>query len=376
MAPKLVMNQKRHNIPNSLTIKKLNQYTKINVRLQKRIEELSSQNKELSTDRNNLLLDKLELENENRSLKNSNHHLQAMHRTIQNKVNVLQQTLQKCVPALVTMSQCVPDMLINLNEIGKFNINEINNKEKKERQTKTVRPMINGMTINQPAVSLSRFDMSPLMSPIIESPNSEHTPKRSRRTSNRNSIQCKLNLEPYVRLKDVAVLFKNSKSVSNENSQKRQLNESFGEGPSWLHSPRNQNQNSENICSVTESKESSTPVLNETSTSIERETLPVSEVQVQTNMSTYASSSNDNMSVTFNQTDLSNIQNNDSTSESTMLKNITCRKRPTRSQGETSVSISDINDSVSSQTSQRSRRSKTKEVNYKEPKLKTKLRRN
>lgn len=373
MAPKLIMNHKRYNINNmhnNLTVKKLNQYLKINAHQRKRIEQLSSQNKELSTTRNNLLLYKLKLENENRSLKNSNVQLLAMHHSIQKKLNAAEQTLQKCVPALVTMSQCIPDILLNVREMSQFDkINEINNKEKKERQTKTVRPMINGMTINQPAVSLSRFDMSP----IIESPNSEHTPKRSRISSYRNSTQCKLNLEPYVRLKDVAVLLKNSKTVPNENSPSRQLNESFGEGPSWLHSPSNRN--SENIGSIIENSESSSSILNERSMLIERETLTVHEIQ--TDMSTSASSPNGNLDDTFNQIDMDSIQSNDSISESTMLKNITCRKRPTRSSGERSVtSTLDINDSISSQTSQRSRRSARKKINYQEPKLITKLRRN
>uniref|UniRef100_A0A2S2Q3F1 Shugoshin C-terminal domain-containing protein n=1 Tax=Sipha flava TaxID=143950 RepID=A0A2S2Q3F1_9HEMI len=224
MAPKTKLyknRQKLSYIHNNNYVKKLNRSIAINAKLRNRIEELSSQNKELSITRNSLLLVKLSLENENNSLKNANIQQTAMHRAISKKHELIEQNLQKCIPALVTLSQCIPSIMEDIHTIRKFDtLSEIQTTEKKERQTKTVRPMINGMTINQPAVSLRRLEMSPIVeSPVIQSPktenyNSEQTPKRPRKSLFRVSPQCNLNLEPYVRLKDVAVMLKKFKICS------------------------------------------------------------------------------------------------------------------------------------------------------------------
>jgi len=431
MAPKSLLVQKRNKSSKSnIYIKKLNHALAINNSLRKRIDELSEQNKQLSTTRNNLSLEKLSLQTENNSIRNSNIQLTAMHHIMNKKICALEQTIQSCIPALVTMSQCIPSMLESVHEMSKFEIKDFN-KEKKEKQTKTVRPMINGHTITQPAVSIRRFDMSP----IIESPRSssteqtrhsveqtrhsieqtrhsteqtrhsteqvrhsteqthlsieqtrhsteqvrhsteqvrhsteqvrhsneqprhstEQTPKRPRKLSYRSSPQCKLNMEPYVRLKDVAAMLKNSKAVPNEESPQRRLNENLGEGPSWLHTPENQTQNSNNSTNAIETVQS-TP----SSTTVN---------EVQADVTTIASTSSGNMNNTFGGTE-EHRSDLISSIDSSMMRNITCRKRNIRSSE--SSSSSDIDDSTSSS---RPSRSAKKNINYKEKSLGGKLRR-
>ncbi|XP_015370877.1 PREDICTED: uncharacterized protein LOC107166637 [Diuraphis noxia] len=459
MAPKsiLVQNRKKSS-KNNIYIKKLNQALAINNSLRKRIDELSEQNKQLSTTRNNLSLEKLSLQTENNSIRNSNIQLTAMHHIMNKKICALEQTIQSCIPALVTMSQCIPSMLENVHEMSKFEIKDFN-KEKKEKQTKTVRPMINGHTITQPAVSIRRFDMSPIIeSPrnpsteqtrhsteqtrhsteqtrhsteqtrhsteqtrhstdqtrhsteetrhtteqmrlsteqtrlsteetrhTIEQPqlsteqarhsteqprhsteiarhstelarrSTELTPKRPRKLSYRSSPQCKLNMEPYVRLKDVAAMLKNSKAVPNEEGPQRRLNESLGEGPSWLHTPENQTQISNNSTDVIESVQS-TP----SSTTVN---------EVQADVTTIASTSTGNMDNTFGGTE-EHRSDLISSIDSSLMRNVTCRKRTIRSSE--SSSSSDIDDSTSSS---RPSRSAKKNINYKEKSLGGKLRR-
>ncbi|KAL5237501.1 hypothetical protein ACI65C_004911 [Semiaphis heraclei] len=417
MAPKSLLVQNRNkSSKKNIYIKKLNQALAINNSLRKRIDELSDQNKQLSTTRNNLSLEKLSLQTENNSIRNSNIQLTAMHNIMNKKICALEQTIQSCIPALVTMSQCIPSVLESVHEMSKFEIKDFN-KEKKEKQTKTVRPMINGHTITQPAVSIRRFDMSP----IIESPrtpsteqtrhsaeqtrhsteqtqhsteqtrhsteqtrhsteqtrhsteqtrhsteltlhsteqvrhSTEQTPKRPRKLSYRSSPQCKLNMEPYVRLKDVAAMLKNSKAVPNEEGPQRRLNESLGEGPSWLHTPENQTQNSNNSTNAIETVQS-TP-----------SSTTVNEVQV--DVTTIASTSSGNMDNTFGGTEerRSDLM---SSIDSSVMRNITCRKRTIRSSE--SSSSSDIDDSTSSS---RPSRSAKKNINYKEKSLGGKLRR-
>ncbi|XP_022180427.1 uncharacterized protein LOC111040728 [Myzus persicae] len=358
MAPKSLQVQNRNkSSKNNIFIKKLNHALVINNNLRKRIEELSEQNKQLSTTRNNLSLEKMSLQTENNSIKNSNVQLTAMHHIMNKKINALEQTIQSCIPALVTMSQCIPSMLESVHEMSKFEIKDFT-KEKKEKQTKTVRPMINGHTITQPAVSIRRFDMSP----IIESPSTEQTrrsteqtPKRPRKLSYRSSPQCKLNMEPYVRLKDVAAMLKNSKAVPNEEGSQRRLNENLGEGPSWLHTPENQTQNSNNSTNAIQTVESSprSTTVNES----------------QADVTTIASTSSVNADNTLNGTE---ERHSDSviSIDSSMMRNVTCRRRTKRSSD--SSGTSDFDDSTSSS---RPSRSASKNINYKEKSLGNKLRR-
>jgi len=154
-------------------------------------------------------------------------------------------------------------------------------------------------------------------------------------------------MEPYVRLKDVAAMLKNSKAVPNGEGPQRRLNENLGEGPSWLHTPENQTQNSNNTTNAIQNVQSSS-----------RSTI-VSEVQA--DVSAIASTSS---GITeFDGTETSNYI-------SSMMRNVTCRKRTKRSSE--SSSASDIDDSTSSS---RPSRSATKNINYKEKGLGGKLRR-
>ncbi|XP_060858385.1 uncharacterized protein LOC132935784 [Metopolophium dirhodum] len=422
MAPKSLLVQNRNKpSKNNIFIKKLNHALVINNNLRKRIDELSDQNKQLSTTRNNLSLEKLSLQTEINSIRNSNVQLTAMHNIMNKKISALEQTIQSCIPALVTMSQCIPSMLDSVHEMSKFEIKDFN-KEKKEKQTKTVRPMINGHTIIQPAIRIRRCDI--MMSPIIESPiteqprhsteqprhsieqprhsteqprhsteqprrsteqprhsteqprhsteqprhsteqprrsteqprrSTEQTPKRPRKLSYRSSPQCKLNMEPYVRLKDVAAMLKNSKAVPNEEGPQRRLNENLGEGPSWLHTPENQTQNSNNTTNAIQNVQSSSR-----STTVN---------EVQADVSTIASTSSGITDNTFDGTE--ERRSNLSSIDSSMMRNVTCRKRTKRSSE--SSSASDIDDSTSSS---RPSRSATKNINYKEKGLGGKLRR-
>lgn len=357
MAPRLVLNKKKtklDSIQNSTNDKKLNHTLITNAKLRNKIELLSNQNKELSATRNNLLLHKLELENENNSIKNANIQLTAMHQAVCKKLSLFEQNLQKCLPALVTLSSYIPNMLESVHEMCKFDkFNEFNHKEKKEKQLNTVKPMVQGMIIDQPAVTIRRFDMPT----IIESPSPspEQTPMRPRRSSYRNSPHNKPNLEPYVRLKDVKLMLKNSKTVTSGGSY-RQLDENLGEGPSWLHSQDNQTSTSNNITSVTDNFVTP-PIANE--------------IVTPTRSTSAVFNSNTSINSTFNETNVSH-GNFISPNDTSMLRNITCRKRKSRRSSEASIA-SGIDDS---NVSSRSRRSAAKNVNYKEPKLGTKLRRN
>jgi len=362
MMPSVVTNQKRRKMHTSICAKKLNQSIVVNTRLRKRIAVLSAQNKQLSYTLNNLLLHKLTIENEINSVKNENIELKPMIYGFYKKFDLLKQTLQTCLPALVTLSNCIENMMGNVQEITKSDkLVEFKKTEKPEKQTRSVRPMINGMTIKQPAVTIKRLDMSP----IIESPHSEQSPKQLRKSSCRSSPQSKLSLEPYVRLKDVAVLLKNSKSVPNKDAPKHQFNDNLGEGPSWLHEP----QIVDNNTSVTEKYENS-QVPSNISTRVIETTLTINEVETN-DMSVSTSSLNGNISKNmFNETEIGHVSL--TSTDPSMLKNITHRRPLKRRSSETSV-VSDID--ISSTSSTRSRRSK-KTINYQEPTLNTKLRRN
>lgn len=360
MAPTFILNQHRLDI----YVKKLNNAQRTITKLRRNSVLLSNQNKDLSASMNNLLLQKLALEKENNSLKSSNIQMTAMYHSVCKNLNLLESNLNTCVPALVTLSSYIPNMITNVHEMKKLNkLNESQNSGKREKQTKTVRPMVHGMTIRQPAVSIRRLNMSP----IVESPTSEQTPRRPRRSSFRISPQNQLNCEPYVRLKDVKVMLKNSKTVPNENSY-RQLDDNLGEGPSWLHSPENQMHSSNNN-SVTSNFETSL-VLNEISTPV---------------MSTTASSENISDQLTeVNETEVNETEVNEtkvnetevhdnimSPADSSVMRNITCRRRTRRKSSESSIA-SDIEDSSVS----RPRRSGVRAVSYKEPSVSKKLRRN
>jgi len=401
MAPKSLIQDRKKSSKNNMFVKKLNRALVINNNLRKRIDELLDQNKQLSTTRNNLSIEKLSLQTENNSIRNSNVQLTAMHNIMNKKINTLEQTIQSCIPALVTMSQCIPSMLESVHEMSKFEIKDFN-KEKKEKQTKTVRPMINGHTIIQPAIRLRRLELFPIMeSPITEQPrpsieqprpsiesprhsieqpqlsteqprpsielphcsteqprcSTEETPKRPRKISYRSSSQCKLNMEPYVRLKDVAAMLKNSKAVRNAEGSQRRLNENLGEGPSWLHTPENQTQNSDNTTDEIQNIQSSP------------RSTTVNEVEV--DVTTIASTSSDITENTFNGTEELH-SNLISSIDSSLMRNVTCRKRTKRFSDSSSASDIDIDDSTSSS---RPSRSATKNINYKEKGLGGKLRR-
>lgn len=398
MAPKALIQNRRKPSKNNIFIRKLNHALVINNNLRKRINELLDQNKQLSTTRSNLSLEKLSLQTDNNSMRNSNVQLTAMHNIMNKKINALEQTIQSCIPALVTMSQCIPSMLESVHEMSKFEIKDFN-KEKKEKQTKTVRPMINGHTIIQPAIRIRRLDMSPIIEspitdqirhsteqpqpsteqprssieqplrnieqpqpsteqprPSIEPPRrtNEKTPKRPRKLSYRSSPQCKLNMEPYVRLKDVAAMLKNSKAVPNKEGPQRRLNENLGEGPSWLHTPEIQTQNSNNATNAIQNVQSS-------------RSTTANEVEV--GVTAIASTSSGITDNTFDGTE-ERRNNLISPIDSSMMRNVTCRKRT--KQSSESSSASDIDDSTSSS---RPSRSATKNINYKEKGLGGKLRR-
>ncbi|KAL4131277.1 hypothetical protein QTP88_008614 [Uroleucon formosanum] len=349
MAPKPVLGQNRSK-SKSIFIKKLNRFLIINNNLRKRIEELSDKNKELSRTRNCMLLEKFALQHENNTIRNLNIQLYTKQNIMHRKLGVLERTIQSCIPSLVTMSQCIPSMLESVHEMSKFEVKDINN-EKKEKQTETVRPMIHGKTITQPTNLIKQLDMSP----IIESPSSssERTPRRS---SYRSSPHCKLNMEPYVRLKDVTAMLKNSKAVPNE-SPKHQLNESLGEDPSWLNTQENQIQCSNSNTNATKYSNSSPKLMTSN--------------EAQADVSIIASTSSSSMNNTSNEIEVRHSDLISSPIDASILRNITCRKRNKRS-SETSIA-SDFNDSTSS--SVRPSRSARKKINYKEKSLGCKLRR-
>ncbi|XP_025208565.1 putative uncharacterized protein DDB_G0290521 [Melanaphis sacchari] len=382
MAPKLVSAQNRNKSKDNIFIDKLNQALIINNNLRKRIEELSDKNEELSTAKNNLSLEKLSLQNEINSIKNSNIQLTAMHNKMNKKLTTLEQTVQSCIPALVTMSQNIPSILESIREMSKVEIKEFN-QEKKKKQTKTVLPMINGMVIStHPSIFVKRcddsdfdFDESPVPSPApspahspvpnsvpspvpnpVPSPSTEQTPRRPKKPSYRSSPQPKLNTEPYVRLKDVAAMLKNSKTVPNKKNPQRQLNESLGEGPSWLHNPENQTQNSNNA------------VQSNTIQNVESSPKSATSNEVQVDVTRIASTSSSN---TDNISDRTEERHSEleSPNNSTVPRNNTRRKRSKRSSE--SSSESDIDDSTSSS---RPSRSATKNINYKEKSLGSKFR--
>ncbi|VVC31589.1 Shugoshin, C-terminal [Cinara cedri] len=344
MAPRFILNQNHVKINKHRDVIK---YKRKNVQLRKSINLLLMQNKQLSATRNNLLQQNMELQNKNSSLNNLNTQLIAINHTLRGKLNVFDQTLQECVPALVTLSQKIPSMIDNVHQISKFSESSIFcNTQKKERQTKVVKPVINGLNINQPVISEHQYNMSP----IIESPHSEQTPRQSTKFSTSNSSHRKLDMESFVRMKDVAALLKNSKAVSNENSPNQQT-EHLDEEPYWLHSQKNQCQNSHNNL-----------FLDETCSPIKHNLSSLNAVV--TDMST--STSNDTIYTTHNEYQCESESPNKSGS---MLKNITLRKPSKRRSSETTLDI----DTSTSFT--RSKRSRAKPVNYKEKSIRDKLRR-
>lgn len=302
MAPRTVSSQNRHKLKivhNNIYAKRLNRSLMINALLRKRNALLSLQNIELSTTVNSLLQKKLSLENENNSVKNSNKVQTATNFTISKKLGVLEQTLQKYRNMPESLVQCVPSLLDNIHDIMSkiYELNEYITKDKK-RQTNAVRPMINGITIYQPAVTINRLKL--LMEPVIGSPSSEPTPKR---VSNRSSPNHQHDLVPYVRLKDVAVMLKNSKAVPHENSPKRQPNENLGEGPSWLYNQEIQTQNTDNDNSISQIHDNyPVNVSNEVSTPIKTEITRSRNIHV--DISTPASSSSSRISNTVNDTEM------------------------------------------------------------------------
>jgi len=365
MTPSVVINRKQHKSHNVINAKNLNRSLVTNARLHKRIAVFTTQNKELSFALNNLKLHKLKMENEMNSIKNENIQLNAMNIAFRNRLNVLEQTLQKCVPALVTLSECIPSMMESVHEMSKFDkIIELKETENKTKQTRTVRSMVNGMTVIKQAVNGKRCNMPP----IIESPRSEQSPRQTRKSSYRILPKCKLGVERYVRLKDVAVMFKNSKAVPNKNAGKRQQVHDVEGGLSWLH----ELQNSYNNNSAMENYENSPQVLKETTTPIRERTLTINEFQSDMSLATSISNANISNNM-FNETEIDHISST-SLSESCMLRRITRRKPQIRRSSETSAVPSSID--VSSTSSTKFRRSAKKYINYQEPTLNTKLRRN
>lgn len=385
MSPKPVLCRNRsklNDVHMKMYAKRLNRTLLTNARLRKQIRILSSQNKELSVTRNSLLLEKIRLENERNSIKNANVQLTAMLQTGNKKLRILEQNLQTCVPALVTLSKCIPTMMENVHEISKLDkFNEFS-KGKKERLTKSVKPMVNGYVIEQPAVRIRRLNLN--MTPIVENPSAESSPM-PRRSSNRYSspaskVKVEAHTEPhpelcserrsesYVRLKDVAVLLKNSKAVTNKNSPRRQPDDNFGEGPSWLHAQENQTRNSDNDNSVTENCTNHSVVSDEVTTSMTNEmATPFVEESSSSNVVPVDMPSSN---LSLDSCVSSTFYDNESfTIESSMLRNITCRKRRVRKSSESSVTSDN-----ESGCSLRSRRS-GKKINYKEKSLHSKLRR-
>lgn len=300
MAPRIVSSQSRHKLSivhNNIYAKKLNRSLMINALLRKRNALLSLQNIELSTTVNSLLQKKLSLENENNSVKNSNKVQAAANFTISKKLGVLEQTLQKYRNMPESLVQCVPSLLNNVRDIlsKMYELNEFITKDKK-RQTNAVRPMINGITIYQPAVTINRLKL--LMEPVTGSPNSEPI---SKKVSNRNSPNHQHDLVPYVRLKDVAVMLKNSKAVPHENAPK--CNENLGEGPSWLYNQENQTQDSDKNNSMIQFHENyHTDYSNEVSSPSRTETLRSEIIHV--DVLTSVSSSSRRTNNTVNDTDI------------------------------------------------------------------------
>ncbi|XP_050519793.1 uncharacterized protein LOC126893530 isoform X2 [Daktulosphaira vitifoliae] len=353
MAPKLTVASKRRPVQShsNIYIKKMNHYMLVNSRLRKRIIQYSNLNKQLSGTRNSLLLQNMALEKELNSVRNSNVTLTALYQMVCKKLHELEQNLKNCLPAIVTLSQYFPSMMQTVHELVKIENQPINGNTK-ESQTKTVRPIMRGNTINNPIASNNKLSMSP----IIESPNSEQTPKRLKRSiSFRNSPQHKLSIEPYVRLKDVAQLLKNSKSVDNERKPKQSIIPN--DGSIWLNNQESPNLFENSKCS--ENCDNSTPKVNNSFDDKFTVTASVSNT-----------SSNFCHSILISENE--NSHDNEQLSESCILRNITYRKRQNRRSSETSNNSS-VNDSI---TIHRTRRSATSKVNYKEPSLGKKLRRN
>ncbi|XP_050434676.1 uncharacterized protein LOC126841919 [Adelges cooleyi] len=357
MAPKLVVGQNRHKLSqlhSDIYLKKMNHYMLLNTRLRKRITQYSIQNRQLSGTRNNLLLQNMTLEKELNTLKNSNVVLTAMYQTVSKKLKDLEQTLKSCVPAIVTLSQFIPSMMQNVHELLKFDQFDQFCSNEKTEQSKMVRPNL----ISKTKVSVLSNHLS--MSPIIESATPEQTPKlRKRSSSFRGSPQQKLSSESYVRLKDVAQLLKNSKSVHNESSPKQSV--SSCEELSWLFQesqeikePRNSINNNS-----TEIPNSSTPTKNECFANDFN------------SLNASVSSTSDNHTTNFSYESDNTSNGKILTPESSILKNITCRRKINRRSSESST-CSEVNDSISLH---RTRRNATSNVSYKEPLLNKKLRR-
>jgi len=359
MAPKLVMNRNQHNRNNrhkNIYIKKLNSCLAMNAQMKEKITLLSSQNKELSATRNNLLLQKLQLESEIHSIKNANMQLSSINLTIKNKLSMLEQNLKSCIPALVTMSKCIPSMLENVHEINKFDKqNKYQFKEKEERKKQFVLPMIKGITLHQPIVNVEQFDLSTILE--CASPG-----QSTRRRSNYIlSPKSRSILEPYVRLKDVKVMLKNSKTVTDQSSY-RHSNENFGEGTSRSYSQENETHNPDNNNSTVENLQTPSSVLNGSNTPI---TSTPNEIQADQSVSTSSSTSILNSTFYEGDTNTKTMFHD----ESSVYKNVTRRGRKTSNSSiDSDIDVSNI--------SSRPRRTVTRNVNYTEPSIASKLRRN
>lgn len=348
MSSKTILYQNQSKITNAhmkIHKKKVNRTLLSNARLRKQIKVLSAQNKELSLARNSLSLEKISLENEKNSIKNANIQLIAMLHIVREKTKIIEENLQTCIPELATLSKYIPSMMKNVHEITKLDKFYEFGMGKKEPFTQSVNPMVKGYIIEQPVVKIRHLNLK--IAPIAE--------RRSK---------------SYVRLKDVAALLQNSKSVTNTNSPRRQPIDNFGEGPSWLHTPKNPTHNSANGNDVTKNfknyfvvsdkvttlmkNEMATPAVGETSSNAVEVDLPILSLG----------------SCISNMYDENEKRHKESfTQESRMYRNITCRKRYERKSSESSV-ISE-NESTYSLRSKRS----VEKINYKE-KIVHKLRRN
>lgn len=358
MAPRFILKQNKIKLRQDNNVQKYNHILKKNAQLQKQIKLLSIQNKELSVTRNSILQQKMELQNENASLNNSYVQLLAINRTLCEKLNVFDHTLQECVPALITLSKNIPFMLENLHEISKFSKSTKVNIKGNNVKKKKVSLMTNNMTIYRPAISVCQYNLSP----IIES-SSERTTRQSAKFSTSNSSRRQLDTESYVRMKDVAVLLKNSKSVSHKNSPNQSI-ENLDEVPSRLCCQETQNQISHNSNNLTKIPEKPYLNLNETFTLDKYNSLNINEVQA--NMSTSLSTLND----TTSNGRLSELMSPNVTCS--ISKNITLRK-PSNCRSCETINDSDID---TSGFLTRSKRSATKSINYKEQSIRAKLRRN